>query len=256
MNKVRVNVGDIYKISSGREVVVTELLPKGFCRYNILGTDYYQKSHQYKMKTGKIKDKYYPTIAGKGFVGEGKYKTKIGSKHTKDYNMWRNMLERVYVKCDTSKPSYKSVSICEEWHNFQIFAEWCRSQKEFYYDEIWCLDKDINTFYNKLKLGIYSPATCFIVPSIINGFFVLRNSDRGDYPLGIHPIGKKFRAMVSFRGITTRSPLFSDIKAAVDWYYKTKSNILIELANEYKGLLRDDCYNKLITLEFIDPLLF
>lgn len=67
------------------------------------------------------------------------------------------MLERCYGNSDLSIKYYsdKGVFVCQEWHNFQNFAEWFYSNapKDI---ENFDLDKDITFDGNKM----YSPETC------------------------------------------------------------------------------------------------
>ena len=66
------------------------------------------------------------TVYGKGYLGVGKYSP---SSETRAYKLWKNMLERVYcLNVRYTRMSYKDVEVCEEWHNFQNFAEWCETQ--------------------------------------------------------------------------------------------------------------------------------
>ena len=55
----------------------------------------------------------------------GKYKAKIGNKFTLAYKYWCSMMERGYSYDFKNKhKNYINVYVCEEWHNFQNFAEW------------------------------------------------------------------------------------------------------------------------------------
>lgn len=66
------------------------------------------------------------------------------------------MIKRCYAHLESSRhKTYTECEVCEEWQNFQNFAEW--------YDENYfngChIDKDIKIKGNK----IYSPETCIMV---------------------------------------------------------------------------------------------
>ena len=62
-----------------------------------------------------------------GYIGEGKYKSIIsnGSKtQTHCYSTWKSMLTRCYdEKYHIKKPTYENCYVCDEWLNFQNFAE-------------------------------------------------------------------------------------------------------------------------------------
>lgn len=110
-----------------------------------------------RVKIGAIKDPFYPIHDGVGFNGVGKYKTTDGNSKTKAYSVWRNMIARCYNEKRLSiAPCYKDVTVCKEWHNFQVFAEW-------YYNNhpndgsAYQLDKDALSQGNA---KVYSPSTC------------------------------------------------------------------------------------------------
>lgn len=127
------------------------------------------KNRRYdEFKNGQIKDLMYPSVFNKGYIGGDKYKVSKNGKATLEYNKWYGMLSRCYSENELRRfPTYIPCTICDEWLNFQNFAEWL--QKNYYEipNEIMCLDKDILFKRNK----IYSPKTCCIVPDNINILF-------------------------------------------------------------------------------------
>lgn len=94
------------------------------------------------------------TLCGVGYIGNGKYKSKIKGVKTPQYIAWHSMINRCYnEKSLARKPYYSGCEVCEEWHNFQVFAEWFdRTRPEGKFE----LDKDIKSG----KCKIYSPETC------------------------------------------------------------------------------------------------
>lgn len=249
----RVEVGSTYKLTSGRDAEVVELLPKRRCRIKIIGTEFTQECLRVKLSHSEVKDNYFPIVAGVGYFGNGEYKAFYNGRSTREYTLWTHMLERCYAFCDTKNPSYSEVIVCEEWHNFQNFAKWCQSQPEFYYENVWALDKDISFF--KTGISIYSADTCFFVPREINNLFLLREMDRGDLPLGIREKSSKYQARVSFKYKRLCSPYYCNIEDAIQWYYTTKNNVKKLLADEYKELLSPRCYETLLEIRIIDRLL-
>lgn len=138
-----------------------------------------QSSH---IRRGKVKDKLYPKVFGVGFFGDGPYGSKVNSEsaNRRCYDSWHNMMERCYgSRC----PSYKNVTVCKEWHNFQNFAEWF----DKHHIEGFHLDKDINQkgFENK----VYSPDVCIFVSRDDNIEEALAKNYRMRAPCGlIHEI--------------------------------------------------------------------
>ena len=110
-----------------------------------------------------------------------------------NYNTWRKILERGYDKKFKDKyPTYKDVTVCEEWHNFQVFAKWCEENYNPNFMEGWAIDKDIIIKGNK----IYSPETCAFVPAEVNNIVLKSKSIRGDLPIGVSKIDKFFKAAI------------------------------------------------------------
>ena len=77
------------------------------------------------VRIGKAKDSMRPNVYEVGYMGKGRYKSRVKGKDTKAYTTWRNMLERCYCpKYKERHPTYKGCTVAKEWHNFQEFAEW------------------------------------------------------------------------------------------------------------------------------------
>ena len=81
---------------------------------------------EYKsFKKGNIKCSYEPRVYGKGYLGEGKYKTKENGKTKREYKIWHSMLRRCYdPKCHEKEPTYKDCEVEDDGLNFQNFAKW------------------------------------------------------------------------------------------------------------------------------------
>ena len=105
------------------------------------------------------------------------------------YQVWASMLCRAYSnKYEKRYPTYKNVTVCEEWHSFMRFRAWMEQQD-------WQgkqLDKDILFQGNKL----YSPDTCVFVDGTVNSFLLNCAASRGEWPLGVHwsERDKKFKS--------------------------------------------------------------
>jgi len=250
MSKMKVKIGNVYNLTSGRPAEVIELLPKGRCRIKIVGTEYEQECLRFKLSHNGVRDNFYPVVCGVGFIGEGPHIAFRNNRSTKVYTNWTHMLERCYASAKVNTPTYQDVEVCEEWHNFQNFAEWYYNQKG--HDiKGWQIEKDIY-FFHTHKL-IYSPDSCFFVPRSINNQFLLREADRGEMPLGVQQKQGKYQARVQFKNKRGHSPYFDSIEAAVDWYYEKKAQRIGELADEFKNELDPRCYELLKTIKLFDP---
>lgn len=186
-----------------------------------------------------------------GYTGKGNYKK---STHKKIYEIWRDMLRRCYDEKRLKKyPTYRGCEVCEEWHNFQNFAQW---YEENYYEiegQKMCLDKDILIKGNK----IYSPQTCMFVPHRINVLFTKSNNIRGEYPIGIDYQKRsdklRVRCEICEEGYKKRIYLGvfppNEIEKAFMAYKTFKEKYIKQVADEYKDLIPDKLYKALYIYE-------
>lgn len=162
MNKSNERVGRVYKSNNCGDMVVVDYINNNNVTVQFVDTGYETSAKWVNIENGNIKDKYCPSICGIGFIAEGSHLLSINGKKTKPYQVWRDMLARCYCpKRQSKSPTYKGCTICDDWHNFQVFAEWyvnnCPTDGGSYH-----LDKDIKIKGNK----IYSPDTCmFVTPA-------------------------------------------------------------------------------------------
>ena len=94
------------------------------------------------------------------------------------YQTWKSMIERGYSeKIKLERPTYKDVTVCEEWHLFSVFKSWMESQN-------WegnQLDKDLLIPGNK----VYNQETCVFVSRQVNLFLTDSTAARGEYKIGV-----------------------------------------------------------------------
>ena len=107
----------------------------------------------------------------------------VGGKRKKEwtckiYSTWVSMLQRCYsIKRQSTQPTYKGCTVCDEWLTFSNFKAWMEKQD-------WqnkALDKDLLKEGNK----VYCPEYCLFVDRKINNFVTDRAADRGGYMLGV-----------------------------------------------------------------------
>ena len=204
-------------------------------------------------KDGNMRCPYDKSICGVGYIGEGKYKVWENGKHTKEYDIWNDMIKRCYTNTKINI-AYKDCEVCEEWHNFQNFAEW---YEENYYEikeEKTQLDKDILIHGN----NIYSPQTCIFVPSRINALFIKRKRKRGDYPIGISYHKRDNILEVWCRTIEEDSKgnylgrfKPNQVEEAFQCYKTFKENYIKQVADDYysKGLIPKKLYDAMYRYE-------
>ena len=138
-----------------------------------------------------VKNYYKPDIFGKGFFGIGEYKSVINGKSTEEYESWSGMMERGYSpKLKEKHPTYRDCSVCEEWHDFQVFAKWYTLQK--FYGHGYSLDKDLLVKGNKL----YSPETCTLLPRGLNSMLSAPNKSKSGLMLGVRKEGTRYSSRI------------------------------------------------------------
>jgi len=145
------------------------------------------------------------------------------------YQQWSGMLNRCYSeKQQERQPTYKGVTVCEEWLTFSNFLMWWKENQI----EGWQIDKDL------LSDGkVYSPESCIFIPSWLNKFTLTSLGKRGEWPIGAtyckdrglfqsgcnHPIKRKRESLGRF----------STSEAATSAWSRRK----LEIAYELKPLI-------------------
>ncbi|MGN0966370.1 MAG: hypothetical protein ACI4OP_02075 [Candidatus Coprovivens sp.] len=124
MTKASVKVGDKFFTKYGPCIVIEyQNCENVYIKFTNTGG--ITKTNTTDLRRDEVKDYFYPTIEGKGFFGNGKYKARINNKLTEEYATWQGMLKRCYNKIILNKePSYIGCEVCDNWCNYQNFAEW------------------------------------------------------------------------------------------------------------------------------------
>ena len=148
------------------------------------------------------------------------------------YKTWKNMLHRVYDRTFLiNNPTYIGCSVDSEWLSFSTFRKWMVKQDH----EGKQLDKDILIAGNK----VYSPDTCVFISKRLNTFLCERNTNRGEFPIGVclHKQSNKFAAQCSnpFTGKRGHLGLFDNQDIAHE-AWRTRKH---ELACRYAELQDD-----------------
>lgn len=225
-------IGEKYLTHQGYEIEIIKEYGNGKYDIIFLSNNYIVKNKFFnKIKSGKLENPEHKTVFNKGYIGIGNVTTSYNNKPTKQYQVWYSILRRCYSECFLKKnPAYKNCAVCEEWHNFQNFAEWFDKN----YIDGFELDKDILIKGNK----IYSPDTCCFVPQEVNKLFTLRKNDRGNYPLGVRPqVNGKFKAVLNINKKSVSLGVFKTILEAFQVYKTHKEENIKNTAFKYKSIL-------------------
>lgn len=205
------------------------------------------------IRTGNVKNPYYPSVFGVGIIGN-KYPTYISKGNpTKEYVMWKAILNRCFYKQANNIQCYEDCTICDEWLLYENFYEWVHSQENFeqlYNSKIrFDVEKDILIKNNIL----YSPNTCCIVPHNVNALFVKQQFHRGDYPIGVcyDKEQDKYASYLCIHGRQHRLGRFNSIEEAFINYKMEKEKLIKKIAQEEydKGNITQKCYKSMINYE-------
>lgn len=163
-------IGDIYNtINFGKIIILNKNNNKYIIKF--LNSGYITEASRQQILFGQIFDKLQPSFAGIGILGIGKW----GWNNNIFYNKWISIIKRCYVESNNRYKNYGAlgVTICDEFKNYQNFCNWIEYNLNLYLNvELKDLeiDKDIIANINHLESKIYSPETCLLIPSEINGF--------------------------------------------------------------------------------------
>lgn len=242
MEKSFDRIGEKYTVKSGQTITIIDYSTLN--KYTIMfDCGYIKKEILYAdIRRGQIKYPFHKSVCGVGYFGVGIYKARINSKVAPVYALWISILNRCYNEgVHQRHPTYKDVTVYDEWHNFQNFAKW---HEENYKPHMagWHLDKDILIKGNK----VYSPETCCFVPQEINNQLAKCDKVRGEYPIGVQKSYKKYVAAISINKETIPLGRFNNPEEAFKVYKVAKEKYIKELANKWRDQIVPKVYSALI----------
>ena len=188
--------------------------------------------------SGKIINNNVPSYLGVGYLGEGKYKSRENNKHTDAYIKWGSMLTRCYSEKYIGRYNYDDCFVCNEWLNFQNFAEWYYNNIYELKDERIELDKEIK--YKNCRM--YSPYTCLLVPHKINTIICNRANFRGKYAIGVFK-GSTSNNYIAKCNLNNKGIYLGAYQTEHDAFvaYKIfKETEIKRLAETYRGIIPDN----------------
>lgn len=149
----------IYASRNHGDFKIAEYINCESVKVEFIKTGYVVITQASNIRSGKVKDRLYPSVFGVGFLGLSSCNAVGAAVNRKAYLVWQSMLGRCYDdKIQLKHPTYKGCTTCIEWHNFQVFLKWFIDN----YVDGYALDKDIKCDGNKF----YSPSTClFVLPA-------------------------------------------------------------------------------------------
>lgn len=234
MNKKGEREGTIHIDRYGIEWIVIQELDGG----TVLVTNKYKEDRivQYgNLIRNNIRSAYAPIVNNIGYLGEGEY-----SRKDMAYRYWEGIIDRCYSPKDSeTERLYGDCRVCDEWLNYQVFAKWFHE----HYFEGASIDKDLLATGDKC----YSPETCCMLPNHINSFLTnYQYNNTSGYPGVSILVNGKFIARYKYRGKRINLSMCDTIEEAFSEYCERRDAYARELAEEYKDVLEDRAYNKLM----------
>ena len=195
-----------------------------------------------RIKSGSIKNPYAPKIYGAGYMGIGPWRSTVCGERTAEYEAWKAMLSRAYDKSlHKRNPAYIGCSVCPEWCNFQNFASWINSQKNWGKPGFE-LDKDIARPGNK----VYCPELCELIPRRINALRMVTKSREGLPPgVSISPNGK-YRAACRDGSGNVKLGTHETKDEAFLAYKEFKEKVIRDAANKFRSEISEMAYQSMI----------
>lgn len=235
------HVGDILVNNQGEDLKIIDYIDSKHVKIKFIDTNYIKVVGSGNLTKGEVKDPYYPSVEGKGYIGEGKFKPS-----GKVYKTWHNMIIRCYSKdYHQREPSYIGCKVCEEWLNFQNFAEWWYKN----YIDNGHIDKDLLVKGNK----IYSPNCYCILPKLLNLALITHKDRRGNTLIGVRKrkdcLG--YHTTISKFGKIVELGIFDTEQEAFKVYKSEKESYIKELALKFKNNLPLSIYNKLLNYKVL-----
>ena len=181
-------------------------------------------------------------------VNDGSRPTRIDGNKVKEYLLWFGILTRGYNEDYKQKyPTYKDVTISDDFLNYAYFYDWCNNQIGFNKNG-WELDKDILSSNCK----VYDKDTACFVPKEINYFFTNRGNDRGEYPVGVnfHKATSKYASACAIgNGKRKHLGIYNTPQEAFFVYKAFKEALCKQLALKWKDEIDPRVYESMIKWE-------
>lgn len=107
------------------------------------------------------------------------HETSAKGRYAIAYQTWKDMMKRCYCpKFQEKHPTYIGCTVADEWHDFQVFAEWFENHE--YSDCGFHLDKDLLT-----SSKVYGSHSCCLIPQELNKVILFKRSNKGGFPHGV-----------------------------------------------------------------------
>lgn len=224
----RQHIGEVHTTTEGYQCRVTSGGSRlGYCTIRI---ENWEKEASYvSAKEGSVKYPFHPSVYSVGYIGVGTYSYTLD---TKAHITWNNMLRRCYsLRYQELHPTYKGVTVCKEWHNFQSFADWFTDN----YRDGWHLDKDLLSG----DVKVYSPETCVFIPQALNKFLTNIKYTNTSGFIGVSWSSSRngWCSEIMVDSVRKRLGVFNTKEEASCAYTKAREDYAKQLRTRYKDVL-------------------
>ncbi len=230
-------VGEKHITNEGYEIEIIEYFNSNNCTIQFEDGNIRYNLQYYNIKKGEIRNFMHPRVFNVGYEGIGVYNSLI---HRKMWDVWHSILGRCYSEeVQKNRPTYKGCSVDENWHNFQVFAEWFEENYNPETMQGWHLDKDILVKGNK----IYSPETCCFVPNEINCLFKTEYESSNTFRNRIRVTSQgKYNVRYNSKHVGN----FTTYEEALKISKITKENHIKIIAEKWKSLINSQIYELML----------
>lgn len=193
---------------------------------------------------GAVVNPYSRNVYGKGYIGVGVHAAVYtNGRQSTTYTKWSAMLKRCYS--DVSRHEYRGYidcEVCDEWLNYQVFAQWCHDTGYLLLG--YHLDKDLLVRGNKM----YSPETCCMLPGEINSVLIeSRPPTIKSEPRGITKRQNgQYYVRTTENSTSTPRGTYDTLQEAMDVYRKITEVKIKTLALKYRYKISKQAYTALL----------
>ena len=239
--------GSIYNTKFGGPLIVLEYIDKFNVKIKFLDQAGYETiANIDNILAGNVKNPFRLNRYG-GYYGTGPY-TSVKYMHV--YKVWEGVLKRTNTIYNT-QDCYSNVIICEEWRNFQNFADWYVKYVSILNPKYkYQIDKDILQWNQEYK--IYSPQTCCLIPDELNSSLVgLHLPKNNNLPVGVQINGDKYSPYMTVKDDKKYLGIYDTAEEAFSIYKVNKESYIKELAEKYYNdqAITEDIYKILCSVD-------
>ena len=208
-------VGDSFDLNNGSSAVIVEYVTHDEINV-VTRTGYKTTVKMGSLKRGQVADKFWPTVLGIGYVGVGNYGR---ANNYGAYKVWAEML---------NEHKHSAIKMCDDWLNFQIFAEW-------FYRSNWKYGWKFNALLIDPKANVHSEQTTIFIPRWLDSMLY----GRGHNPSGISLSYGKWRSSLKVNKQLIHHCVNNSKKEAIESYREAKKAYILEAmeSGELPGII-------------------